>query len=177
MNDISLAAQAVAMGPATIAPPSFDGNGWLVVINLAMMTAGFVLSAMMVVDLLRHLWRNRRRDLWRHPVTIWRMTILCFAIGLTLRAGGEAAVLWAWDPVRPMRTAGYLVAKRMLDPIALSFGMAGLALAWLAARGMVEHLRKQPFPIDMWASVPMLRGPAAIVTLSAIAAIGVVVTR
>lgn len=40
MTETSLAAQAVASGPGTVAPPSFDGHGWLVALNMGAMTDG-----------------------------------------------------------------------------------------------------------------------------------------
>ena len=40
MGTMSFAAQAVAHGPATLAPPGFDGHGWLVVGNMAASTTG-----------------------------------------------------------------------------------------------------------------------------------------
>lgn len=178
MNEtIGLAAEAVASGPATVAPPSFDGHGWLVVLNLAIMTAACVLATMMVVDLARRAWARRREDRVSHPVTIWRLTILCFASGIALRSGAEAVTLWGWDPLDPVGTGASLFAKRLVDPIAMLFGLTGLTLSYLSARGIVWQLRKRPFPIDFWASLPMLRGPTWIILLCAIAATGVVVTR
>ncbi|WP_230769543.1 hypothetical protein [Sphingomonas sp. Leaf4] len=177
MSARSFAARAVADGPATVAPPSFDGHGWLVVINLAMMTAAFVLATMMVVDLIRHVWRRRRTDRRSHPVTLWRLTILCFAVGIAVRSMGAAAVLWGWNPLQPGETATLLLLQRLLDPIALAAGLTGLALAYVSAPGMVWQLRRRPFPIDFWTALPLLKRPAIIVALSAIAAIGVVVTR
>ena len=176
-NTLGLAAEAVASGPATVAPPSFDGQGWLVVINLAIMTAACPLATMMVVDLARRAWARRREDRSAHPVTIWRLTILCFAAGIALRSGAEAATLWGWDPLDPAGTGAFLFAKRLIDPVAMLFGLTGLTLSYLSARGIVEQLRKRPFPIDFWASLPMLRQPAAIVVLCGVAAVGVVVTR
>ena len=52
MSNASLAAQAVINGPQTVAPPSFDGHGWLVVANLTVFTAGFYLLAALVIWLL-----------------------------------------------------------------------------------------------------------------------------
>ncbi len=171
------AARAVASGPATVAPPSFDGHGWLVVINLAMMTAAFVLATMMVVDLIRHVWLRRRTDLRSHPVTVWRLTLLCFAFGIALRSMGAAAVLWGWNPLQPGETATLLLLQRLLDPIALAAGLLGLALAYVSAPGIVKQLRDKPFPVDFWTKLPVLKRPAIIVALSAIAAVGVVMTR
>jgi hypothetical protein len=177
MSNTSLAAQAVAAGPATLAPPSFDGHGWLVVVNLAGMTAVFVLATMFAVDALLAWRRNRLRDLPTHPVSIWRIAGFCFAVGIAIRSGAEGLVLWNWNAADPVGTGWWTTLKRFLDPVALLFGTAGLGLLYLSARGMVEHLRKRPFPIDMWASLPMLKRPAAILLLSLIAAIGVVSTR
>ena len=173
----SLAAEAVASGPATVAPASFDGHGWLVVVNLWIMTAACALATMMVVDLARRAWARRREDRLDHPVTIWRLTALAFSAGIALRAGAEAVTIWGWDPLDPLGTAKFLVAKRLIDPVAMMCGLSGLALSYLSARGMVEQLRKRPFPIDFWASLPMLKRPAAVLFLSGVAAVGVVVTR
>jgi hypothetical protein len=159
------------------APPSFDGQGWLFVINLWTFTAGFYLTLMFVAWQGWHIWRNRGRDGPRDPVTIWRVTLLLMAAGLCLRCGGEAFNLWAWDPRMPEQSTRALTFKRFVDPFALTFGMAGLTIGALSARGLVEQLRKRPFPIDVWASLPMLRRPAAVVALTLCASIGVVTFR
>lgn len=173
----SFAAKAVASGPATVAPPSFDGQGWLVVINLAIMTAAFVLAIMMVVDLIRHIWRRRRVDRPSHPVTVWRAMVLCFSIGIALRSGAAAIVLWGWNSLRPEETGALLVLQRMVDPIAVAFGLTGLAIAYLSSPGVVFQLRRRPHPLDFWTKLPMLWRPAAIVGLAFGAALGVVATR
>lgn len=171
------AVKAVADGPATVAPPSFDGQGWLVVLNLAVMSAAFVLATMMAVDLVRHMWRRRRVDRRRHPVTVWRCMVLCFAAGMALRSFGAAAVLWGWNPVKAGETAALLVMQRWIDPIAVTFGLCGLAVAYLSAPGMVKQLRRRPHPVDFWTKLPLLWRPAAIVALAFGAALGVVATR
>lgn len=171
------AAKAVAAGPATVAPPSFDGQGWLVVLNLAIMTAAFVLAMMMAVNQVRHIWRRWRTDRPSHPVTVWRAMVLCFAIGIGLRSGGAAIVLWGWNPLRPDDTGALLLLQRMIDPVAVAFGLTGLAIAYLSAPGVVYQLRRRPLPLDFWTKLPLLWRPAAIVALSVAAAVGVVATR
>ncbi|PXA90003.1 hypothetical protein DMC47_28115 [Nostoc sp. 3335mG] len=173
----SYAARAVADGPATVAPPSFDGQGWLVVINLAVMTAAFVLATMMAVDLIRRVWQRRTTDLVRHPVTVWRGMVLCFATGIAIRSCGAAMVLWGWNPLNPTGTGTLLLLQRLMDPVAVACGLTGLALAYMAAPGMVMQLRRKPHPVDFWTRLPMLKRPAAIVGLSLLAALGVVATR
>ncbi|WP_159710162.1 hypothetical protein [Sphingomonas sp. AX6] len=177
MTNDSLATQAVAAGPMTAAPPSFDGQGWLFVINLTTFTAGFYLMLMFIAWQAYHIGRNRKRDGWRDPVTLWRLTGLLMATGLCLRCGAEAFNLWSWDARFPEQSARALEFKRFIDPFAWGFGMAGLALFSLSARGLVPQLRRQPFPVDMWASLPMLWRPAAVVALTFVASIGVVTFR
>lgn len=177
MVNSSLAAQAVAGGPATVAPPSFDGHGWLVVINLACMTFATVVALMFAIDAIRAARRNRGRDLPSHPVSIWRRAGFCFAMGIFITRGFGALVLWNWDPLKPAATGWYLTLQRFADLPAMAFGLAGLAFFYLSAPGMTAQLRRRPFPIDMWASLPMLKRPAWIALLSLIAALGVVSTR
>ncbi|MBI0475014.1 hypothetical protein D9601_06520 [Sphingomonas sp. MA1305] len=177
MDNTSLAAQAVAKGPPTLAPPSFDGHGWLVVVNLAGMTFTCIVAAMFAYDALAAMLRNNGRDLPNHPVTIWRRAGFCFAAGIAVRTFFAAVALWNWNPRDPIGTGWFLTLQRFADPIALAFGLAGLGMFYLSAPGMVAHLRRKPFPIAMWASLPMLRRPAAIALLSLIAAVGVVSTR
>lgn len=177
MQNSSYAAKAVADGPATLAPPSFDGHGWLVVINLAVMTAVCVLALMFFVDAVRAIRRNWGKDLVTHPVTIWRIAGMFFAMGLAIRCGAEALSLWNWDPRDPLATGWWLVAKRFADPVAAVCGATGLGVLYLSARGMVVQLRQQPFPVDMWSSLPMLKRPGWIIAVWLVAAIGVVSTR
>lgn len=179
MNNSSLAAQAVVMGPQSAAPPSFDGHGWLVVGNLGLFTAGCIIGAMFVCEQVRHLWRNRKRDAWGHPVTIWRLILLGLFAAMTLRCGAAAAVLWRWSPADPVGSGWVLTMQRFLDPVALAIGLASLAAAVLASPGIVTQLRRTPPPDrrEMWLAVPQLKRPAMVAAMSLIAAIGVVSTR
>lgn len=177
MNNTSLSAQAVATGPMTAAPPSFDGHGWLVVVNLAFFTAVAIIGAMFACEQVRHLWRNRHRDTVKHPVTIWRLMGLLLFTAAALRCGAAAAMLWKWNPQDPGGTGWVLTMQRFVDPIALTFGVAAMAIFVLSARGVVDQLRREPPAKAMWLSVPQLRRPAYIALLSLIAAIGVVSTR
>ena len=167
---MSNAAQAVT-------PSGFDGQGWLFVINLWSFTAGFYLTLMFVAWQGWHIWRNRGRDGPRDPVTIWRITGLLLATGFCLRCGGEAFNLWSSVGRVPAEMARALTFKRFVDPLAWSLGMAGLTLFSLSAGSMVHQLRKRPFEVPLWASLPMLRRPAAVVALTLIASIGVVTFR
>lgn len=173
----SLAAQAVAMGPATTWQPSFDGHGWLVMVNLAFFTGVTIIGAMLAWEQVKHLWRNRARDFRDHPVTIWRLTGLSLFLGLTLRCGVAAAALWKWDPADPAGTGWVLTLQRFIDPVALCFGLTTMLLFTLSARGMADQLRREPLAVDMWLSLPMLRRPLTILALSTAAAVGVVATR
>lgn len=178
MNDTTLAERAfTSMVASSPAPPSFDGQGWLVALNLFAMTAGCCLTLMLAGKIIRDMWRNRYRDKIREPVTILRLAMLAFSCAGVLRFGGEAAVLWGWDPTDPTATAAATLAKRLIDPIAAPLGWCGFALFVLAERGIVDQLRKQPFPINMWASLEQLKRPAIVVALCFVAAIGVVSTR
>lgn len=177
MNNSSLAELAIAMGPGSPAPPSFDGHGWLVVANLAVFTAMFVIATMFAADQVKMLWRNRKRDTWAHPVTIWRLLGLCLFLHGTLRYGTGAAVLWIWNPVDPESTAAALTMQRFIDPLAALFGLAAMCLFTLSAKGLVAQLRREPLEVDIWLSLPMLRRPALIAVASLVAAIGVVSLR
>ncbi|SFP98680.1 hypothetical protein [Sphingomonas rubra] len=50
-------------------------------------------------------------------------------------------------------------------------------MAVLAGRSLIAQLRREPLPVDMWATMPQLARPALVVVLCFIAAIGVVLTR
>ncbi len=178
MSDAALVERVFTnMVTASPAPPSFDGQGWLVALNLFVMTAGFCLTLMLAGKLVRSMWRNRYRDRIRDPVTILRLSVLAFAFAGVLRFGGEAAVLWGWDPANAQATAAAALAKRLLDPVSAALAWTGFGLFVLAERGTVDQLRKQPFPINMWASLEQLKRPAIVVLLCFVAAIGVVSTR
>jgi hypothetical protein len=176
-NDTSLAAQAVAAGPQTIAPPSFDGHGWLVVLNLAAMTAATIIAMMAVAVVLTEAWRGRERDVGLAPARLWRIALLLFATGIGLRCGVEALTLWAWDPRTPVATARFLIAKRLVDPVAVACGISGLALSVLSLPGVLEQLRREPLTDRIWQTWPIIRRMILVVLLSLVAAIGVVSTR
>lgn len=177
MDNISLAAKAVAMGPGTPAPPSFDGHGWLVAINLAVFTAGAIIGAMGTWEQVKRIWRNRDRDFRGHPATIWRIIGLLIFGAMTLRCGVAAAVLWRWNPADPAGTGWILTLQRFVDPVALSMGISAMLLFTLSSPGVVEQLRRRPLPVKVWVSLPMLKRPLLIALLSLLCAIGVVSTR
>lgn len=172
----SLPARMVRLVGSSL-PTSFNGDGQLFALNLFLMTAFACLGVLMAGRMTRAVWVDRTRDALLHPVTVWRLSWLFAATGLALRSGSEALNLWAWDPHDAVTTARVLMAKRWIDPVALLCAAAWLLLVMLADAGMTEQLRKRPFPIRMWASLPSLRRPAAIVALSFVAAVGVMVTR
>lgn len=172
-----LAAQSIIDGPGTLAPPSFEGMGWLVVINLAAMTASFLFGSSLMMNMFIELWVHREYDRPLNPVSLWRCCGLLIGFAGTLRFGAEAMVLWGWDPATPGTSGLFTTIKRFVDPIAAMAVVAFMAIFKLSERGMVAQLRKRPFPIDMWASLPMLHRPAIIAALSLFAAAGVVTLR
>ena len=172
----SLAAQMVRQA-GTALPTSFDGDGQLYGLNLFLMTAFMCLGFMMAAGMARAIWTHRAADRLRHPVTIWRLAWALAGTAALLRCGTEAMNLWAWNPADPVTTARVLMAKRWIDPLALLLAGGWMVLVILANAGMEEQLTKQPFPLAMWASLPSLKRPAAIVLLSLIAAVGVACTR
>jgi len=173
----SYAAKAVAQGPATVAPPSFDGHGWLVVANLTVMSAATLIALMVLLYIGEMAWRERGSFPARTPLRIWRFVGSMFALGIMLRCGVEAANIWGWDPLRPEETARFLFAKRLIDPIAVGCGVTGLATFVLSLTGISEQLKKEPLPVNMWQSRRALRNMGALLLCSLIAAIGVVTTR
>ena len=177
MSNTSFAVQAVAKGPMTLAPPSFNGHGWLVVLNLAGFTAGFVVALMLALKMLRDIWRNRRDDKLHHPVTVWRAFGGAVSFAMAVRFGPAAMVLWGWDPEKAASTAWLLTLQRMTDPIAFTIGLLALALFEVSGGGMAEHLKRKPLPMRLWARRDQLKRPICITLLSLIAAIGVVSTR
>lgn len=104
---------------------------------------------MLAGKIVRDMWRNRYRNKIREPVTILRLAMLAFSCAEVLRFGGEAAVLWVGNPTNPTATAAAMLAKHLVNPIAAALGWCGFALFVLAERGIVDQLRKQPFPVNM----------------------------
>ena len=177
MANTSFAVRSIAEGPQTIAPPSFNGMGWLVAINMGVMTIAFLTGIMVVVKLAGDWIKHRSLDPWPSPASIHRLVGILFATGITIRCGAEALSLWGWDPRDPVASASYLTIKRFLDPIAVGFGLSGLLVYVCSEPGMIVQLRKVPFPIDMWLAWPMVRRMLCLGALTFIAAIGVVSTR
>lgn len=177
MNNTSLAAQAVASGPGTVAPPSFDGHGWLVALNMGAMTFAFVAGLMVIGALIADGRKRRRQDRGWGPARLFRITGLLFAGGITLRCGAEALSLWGWNPLEPTATATFLLTKRLIDPFAAAFGVAGLGLYVMSLPGMFTQLRKEPLPLRMWQAWPVVQRMLAVGGLCFVAAVGVVSTR
>lgn len=172
----STAAQMVRAA-ASMFPASFNNDGRLFGLNLFLMTAFMCLGLTMTGRMARAIWVNRGIDRPRHPVTIWRLAWVCAGAAAFVRCGSEAMNLWAWSPTDIATTARVLMAKRWIDPVALLFAGAWMVLVILSNDAMERQLCKRPYPIDMWASLPSLRRPLAIVLLSLFAAVGVASTR
>lgn len=177
MNVTSFAAQAVAEGPRTLAPPSFEGHGWLVVLNMMLTTTAAILAAMLAAKLAKDWLRHLPLDSWPTPTSIYRVLGVAGSLAVFIVCGMEALTLWGWDPRDPAGTAWYLTAQRVVAPFGRVFTFAWLALYTLAEPAMIEHLRKQPFPLRMWPRLRLLYRPAMISLLATIAAVGVVSTR
>lgn len=178
MTDPSLAAQAVANSPATTAPAAFNGQEWLIAANLWAMTMGFLIAAVVIGTLLSDAYRHRARDVpGLSPARLWRIMGLLFSTGIMLRCGAEALTLWGWDLSQPAKTGSFLFIKRLVDPVAVSFGVAGLVVFVLSLPGILHQLRREPIPIDIWQAWPIVSRMICLAALCFIAAVGVTVTR
>jgi len=162
---------------ATAAPPSFDGQGWLVVLNLWVMTTGFCLLVMLAGKLAGDMWRCRFWDRLREGPQILRLIFLLLSTAGVLRFGGEAVGLWAWDPTDPAATLAALKLKRLLDPVSAMLAFSGFGIFFLAERQIMDHLRRRPPPVSLWPKVGTLKRPALLIVLCFVAAVGLVSTR
>lgn len=167
---------SIAHGAAA-GPGSFAGLDWLVAVNLGFSTALFLIALLFAGDLVGHLWRNRKRDRFDHPVTTFRLVLLLIASGIVLRKGAAAGVLWKWSPDDPVGTSMALVLQRFIDPAADALQFMALALAIVSARSLIDQLRRVPWQVPIWQALPMLRRPAILTVMSFAAAAGVVFTR
>ena len=167
---------AIASAPSS-GPWSFAGNDWLTAWNLGSSTALAIIAILFALDTGRHLWRNRKRDRWNHPVTIFRGFCLLIAVALILRKITAAYVLWKWNPGDPVGTNAAMILQRWIDPISDLLYLAAIALIILSARTLVDQLRKHPWKVPIVEYLPLLRRPLILSVISLIAAYGVVVTR
>lgn len=158
-------------------PGSFAGMDWLVALNLGFSTALFLIALLFASDLVGHLWRNRSRDRFDHPVTTFRFVLLLLAVGIMLRKGAAAAVLWKWSPGDPIGTSVALTLQRFVDPVADGVQFIALALAIISARTLIDQLRRTPWSVPIWQALPLLKRPAILTVMSFAAATGVVLTR
>jgi hypothetical protein len=173
----SMIAHAVATGPASIAPLSFNGDPSLFMFNLFLMTATFFLGLMMAGKQANRIWSQRSYDHPLDPVSVWRFIVLIAASGVTLRCGAEALYLWSWNPNEPSQVARAAMAKRWLDPISIACIFAWMAAAILGEPGLEHQLRKAPLPVDMWSRWPALVRALGVVIVSFVAAFAAVVLR
>jgi len=185
----SLVAQSVETGPISIIPRSFNNDASLFLFNLFVMTAAFFLGVMMAGKQARRIWMQRFRDHPKNPVSIYRVILLFAATGFTLRCGAGAMELWGWNPNDPATTARVVMAKRWIDPIAISCGLIWMGLAILAEPGVEHQLRKPPLPgesdairkhvprVDMWSRWPALMRALIVVVLCFATALAAVCLR
>ena len=170
-------ALAASITPETVTPPSFGGQGWLFLINLWLMSAGAALMASLLKWQVFDWFKHRRIDGFRTPASLYRVIGILIASGLFVRCLAGAIELWAWNPGDRATTVWALQFKRLMDPVALTFGMTGLALFSLALPAIMFQLRREPFAIPFWPSWRALRGPLTLTVGTLAMAIGLVATR
>lgn len=169
----SIAAQTVQKVPSEL-PPSFNGDASLFLPNLFLMTAMFFLGVMMVGKQASRIWLNRFYDHPLHPVSLYRAILTLAGLGLTLRCGVEAMLLWGWEPANPEQVARITMAKRWIDPISLGCGALWMSIAILGEPGIEHQLRKAPLPVDMWSRWPTLVRAGGVIAISFVAALAAV---
>lgn len=178
MDNASLAAQAVAVSPTASAPAAFNGQEWLIAANLWAMTMGFLLAAIVIGTLVSDGYAHRHRDVpGLSPARLWRVMGLLFSTGIMLRCGAEALTLWGWDLSQPAKTGSFLFIKRLIDPVAVACGVSGLVVFVMSLPGILHQLRREPIPLDIWQTWPIVRRMLCLALLAGIAAVGVTVTR
>lgn len=180
MNALQIGA---AVAPA-LAPPSFEGKDWLYVINLFIFPLGMQMFGALCIKLLWDMISCARapvsspdHDEWRSPIQVVRRTFILIAAGFCLRCFSETQSLWRWGALDPAGSGRNMALKRMLDPIAFGLGTAGVAVFFLSLPGLTAQLRKRPYPISMWTSLPLLKRPAGAVLCFIGAALAVVYFR
>lgn len=160
----SLSAAAVEQAP-TLFQPSFNGSPTLFLWNLFLMTTGTFLGAMLVLRQGGRIWHHRRDDRLFDPVTLYRAITMFAGLALTIRCGAEALSLWGWSPDDPVTTARVMMAKRYLDPVALLFGFAWMAIVIAGEPGIEGQLREEPLPDGRWSRPPALLRAVIIIVL------------
>lgn len=158
-------------------PLSFYGDRVLYAINLAGMTTLTYMGAGFAYWMASALWTNRRWDKINHPVTLYRLAWLCVGIAVTLRSVGEAGYLWSWNGRDTDAAALMLRLKWYITGASFVFTFLWLVLTVVSYAAIVEQLRRQPFPVEVWAKFPALRRPAIVACLSIIMSVGVVFLR
>lgn len=177
MSASNLATRAIEALPDTAAPPSFDGHGWLFLLNLWLMSAATLLMLRLLMWQAQDWWRWRRVDGLRSPAAVYRAIGMVVATAIMIRCGAEALVLWAWNPQDAVTTAWAQTAKRLMDPWAVTFGLSGVALFAAALPSMLTQLRRTPYPVPFLPARKHLAKPVLIIACTFVAAIGLVVTR
>lgn len=144
MNATNLSSAANAL-----APPSFAGMDWLLVINLTAVTFGLLVISRAAYDTTvdwREEWRNGTRGS-AAEITL-RVVALIFWGG-TCRLLSDALSLYGWNPVT-QSSGGWATAGRFLDPLGVVC-FATAAIIWLLTRdGLIEQARVKPLHFPLW---------------------------
>jgi hypothetical protein len=69
--------------------------GWLIVIDLALMTIATLVGVMVVVKLVGNAWQHRKQQVWLSPAWRYRTRGVLLSYGITIRCGAEALTLGA----------------------------------------------------------------------------------
>lgn len=135
------------MTPPDIAPPSFAGMGWLLVLNLAAATLGVLVLSYAF----RQTWRGWRADpdaRGSAPELMRRIIGLMLA-GETLRALSDALAMYGWNPAA-QSSGGWGIAGRFLDPIGLGLVISGAVIWLLTEDGLMGQARTPPPFHPIW---------------------------
>jgi hypothetical protein len=170
-------AQAVHLIATNAIPTSFDGKRWLLAINMWGMIAGAYIAAAMMIAEGWQIWCCRKFDRWNHPITAQRVTVVLASMAAFIRCAGAALSLLGWDPRDPTTGAVILGLQRYFDPLAVMCLFGWLTMRILTREAVNHQLRRQPLPINLWATAPQLVKPASVIFLASVMAFGVVFFR
>lgn len=138
---------------SAVAPPSFMGMDWLLVVNLTLATLGFLVFSFAARQTWAHWFRDMREvqggDRRGSAAELVRRMVGLMLTGATLRALSDALALYGWDPAS-RSSGGWATAGRFLDPIGLTLMIAAAVIWLLTQSGVMGQLRVQPLFKPIW---------------------------
>jgi hypothetical protein len=116
---------------------------------------------------------------WRmaEPVGLYRFHVACLMLAFFVSTAPDAVFLLTWGEVTEQTTRNLLTVDRLGDSLTPIPFIVALCVMTRGEPAVMFQLTKQPLPVDLWPTWPMVRRNLLIVGLVLFISVGVTLTK